>query len=277
MSCCKPSANDDNNELLRLIARRLGAYSYPVNTPRWLVTNQGESTVAHQSLTDFLLWTVQQIDALAGEFPIKVEIEDSDPTQAGNQTKSVSLPNIAETLAEIYGLTAKSAIDSDLHTSFLMRIATEVMAAKTAALIAQDYASGNASFLGYKGNEVERRVQYSFNPEGTESLDDILKSSTYTIKGWRNEDRDNVADYLQRIMFASGLLKSVFFRSKTDIERVIAGLKDFVPGSGGIQDQDWASFLRTINNPDGAFNAGFPAKPEIDDITPQSPPPPGGR
>lgn len=277
MSCCKPSDNDDNNELLRLIARRLGAYSYPVNTPRWLVTNQGEATVAHQSLTDFLLWTVQQIDALAGEFPIKVEIEDTDPTQEGNQTKSVSLPNIAETLAEIYGLSAKTAIDSDLHTSFLMRIAVETMAAKTAALIAQDYASANASYLGYKGNEVQRDVQYAFNPEGTESIEDILRASTYRVKGWRNEDRDNVADYLQRIMFVNGLLKSVFFRNKTDIDRVIAGLKDFVPGSGGTQDQEWDKFLRYVRNPDSAMNSGFPVKPDIDDITPQSPPPPGGR
>lgn len=264
MSCCKPSDNDDNNELLRLIALRLGAFSYPVQTPKWLVTNQGSASVSHQSLTDFLMWTVMQVDALAGEFPIKVEIEDTDPSKEGNQTKSVSLPNIAECLAEIYGLVAKSAIDGDVHTSFLTRLAVEVMSTKVAALVAQDYASANASFLGYKGNQVARDVQLSFDPEGTESIDAILKGSTMQYKGWRNEDRDSVISYLERLMFSAGIIKAVFFRSKRDVDRVLNDMKSFGVGDGNQQDEDWREFLQRISNPSSDLNRGSSSKPDVD-------------
>lgn len=264
MACCAPNDNDDNNELLRIIALRLGAFSYPVQTPKWLVTNQGESSVKHQSLTDFTMWIVQQLDALAGEFPIKIEIEDADPVKEGNQSKTVSLPNIAESLAEIYGLTAKNAIDGDIHTNFLTRLATEVMATKVAALVAQDYASANASFLGYRGNQVARDVSFAFDPEDNASIEALLKGGAMQYRGWKNEDRDNARAYLERLMFSAGIIKAVFFRSKRDVNRVLNDMKAFNNGPGGAQDEDWREFLQMLNNPTSDINRSSPAKPDVD-------------
>ena len=266
--CCNNNSNNnsaDLEELLRLVARRLGAWDYPVKTPRWLTTHEQEGTATHQSLTEFNVWLMQQLDALIGEFPVKVEIEDSDPTKEGNQKKSINLPNLAESVAEIYGLAAKTAIDSDLHTSFLMRLASEVMAAKTAALIAQDYASANASFLGYKGNQVKRSVQFAFNPQDQTSIESILKNANYQIVGWRNDDIENVADYLQKLMFSAGLMKSVFFRRRSDIERVVKEIQSFLP-DGEPGSDGWKQFLKTLNNPESAFNKDFEVKPDIDEI-----------
>lgn len=266
--CCK--SPDDNSleieELLRKIARRLGVQDYPLQTPEWLLSNQGSKTKTHESLTEFNVWMMLQLDSLLGEFPVNVEIEDADPTASGNQGKQVKLPNLAEAVAEIYGLAAKSAIDSDLHTSFLMRLASEVMAAKTAAIIAQDYAMGNASFLGYKGNQVSRKVGFAFNPEKQDSLESILQSSEYRVTGWQNEDSENVADYLQKLMFSAALMKTVFFRKKSDVARIISELKSFIPTKGQDDEQAWDAFLRALNNEQSAFNKGSNAIPDIDEI-----------
>jgi hypothetical protein len=45
-----------------------------------------------------------------------------------------------------------------------MRLASEVIATKNAALITQDYSKANAAFLGYKGNPARREIDYSFDP-----------------------------------------------------------------------------------------------------------------
>lgn len=264
MSCCSnDSANQEQLDLLRLIAKRLGTKSYPVSTPKWLVTNLEEATVKHESLTDFQFWLVRQLDALIGEFPIRVQIQDADPTEAGQQPKSVNLPNLAEAVAEIYGLAAKTSVDSDVHTSFLMRLAAEVMAAKNAALIAQDYASANASYLGYQGNQVERAVTYAFDPTELDSLETILKESRKYIVGWQNDDKENVAAYLQKLMFSAGLIKTIFFRKGKDLERILKEVSQFMPDPESEESAGWKEFIQLINNPESLENKETELKPEI--------------
>lgn len=274
-NCCNPKDNQEILDLLKRIAARLGTQDYPIKTPRWLVTNQGGGDVTHQSLTQFNFWLMRQLDALIGEFPISVEIEDSDPTTAGQQKKQIKLYNLAESLAEIYGLSAKTAIDSDVHTSFLMRLAAETMAAKTAALIAQDYASANASFLGYKGNQVKRDVQFSFDPTKLDSLETILNASNQQILGWQNEDRESVVEYLQKIMFSAGLIKTVFFRKGSDLQRILKEVKEFLPDPKAEDSEGWKEFIRLINNPDSPENKDTDRKPKIENLP--KPPQNGGR
>lgn len=269
MCCCKSSNNQDQTDLLRLIAKRLGTSDYPITTPNWLVSGIQPGTRKHESLTQLSVWLTQQVDGLVGEFPIRVNIEDADPTREGNQAKSVNLPNIAEALAEIYGMATKTAIDSDMHTSFLLRLAVETMAAKTAALLAQDYAMGNASYLGYKGNQVKRTVDYAFDPTKIDSLETILRETKQQIAGWENQDKDSVADYLQKLMFGAGLTKSVFFRRASDMARLLSELKTFLPTeqTGETEDDDWKAFIRQLNDPESQFNKQSTVKPEIDNLS----------
>lgn len=266
-SCCNPKENQEILEILKLIAKRLGTADYPVSTPQWLVSNQGNSSVKHQSLTQFNFWLMRQLDALIGEFPIKIEVQDSDPTEKGEQSKSISLPNLAEAVAEIYGLAAKTSIDSDVHTSFLIRLAAETMAAKTAALIAQDYASANASYLGYQGNQIVRKVDFAFDPTALDSLETILKASRNDVIGWQNDDKENVAAYLQKLMFSAGLLKTVFFRKGNDLERVLKEVAQFMPDPEAEESEGWKEFVRMINDPESVENKGTDIKPEIKNVS----------
>ncbi|NER83606.1 MAG: hypothetical protein F6K42_29480, partial [Leptolyngbya sp. SIO1D8] len=141
---------DEIEELLREIYNRLGCAEYPVSAPV-NVALEDEGTQAIENLTQLSEWMFRQIDGISGQFPIEIEIEDTDPTTEGRQTETVSLPNISEALAEIFGLTYRSQMTSDLNADILIRLIGEVISGKNAAIIAQSYAKANASFLGYPG------------------------------------------------------------------------------------------------------------------------------
>lgn len=267
MACCDSGNAAENTELLRLIAKRLGTDEFPASVPKSLLTDRGKGQQTIESLAGLVGWFVQQVDALVGEFPIDITIEDTDPTQKGNQKEKVRIPNIAEAIAEMYGLALKNSVDSDVAVSFLMRLAAESIATKNAALIAQDYARANAQFLGYKGNSVKRKIPYAFNPEGLDSLETILRESEKFLVGWQMEDSDTLLEYQQRLMFAAGIIKAVFFRGQKnfgDLEREISNL------TKGPENEDseerWREYLRAINNADHRFNTGNVPKPKIKDL-----------
>ncbi|WP_416671540.1 hypothetical protein [Egbenema bharatensis] len=264
MSCCA-----ENEELLRLIARRLGTDSYPVQTPKWLMVDD-ESEETHESLTELTAWFVKQMDGLFGQFPIDITIEDIDPLTEGNQEQQVKLPNLAETLAELYGLTVKNSVNSDIAINFLTRLASEVISTKNAAIVTQDYARANASFLGYRGNPKAREIDYAFDPEGVESLDKILRESKKKVIGWQNDDKESVVDFLQKIMFSAGIIKAVFMRRRDQAEDLISEIADLTdPNSPERQQQQerWREFINELNNPESGFNRDSFTFPVVTDYS----------
>lgn len=257
----------ETQELLRLIARRLGTQDYPVTVPKQLIGDSNE-TQKQESLTQFMAWLTTQLDGLLGEFPIKFKIKDADPTREGNQTREVELKNLAEAMAEVYGLSLRSSINSDIHTSFLMRLAAEVVATKNASLITQDYAKANASYLGYKGNPVKRKINYAFNISQLENLEKILQESEKIIIGWQDEDKNTVQDYLEKLMFAAGIIKQTYFRPNGYRDKLIEEISNALginpnPEQESEEDSKWRAFLQAINNPQGGFNRNSPIIPEV--------------
>jgi hypothetical protein len=263
--CCMNCAEQDR--LLRLIAKRLGTDDYPASVPKSLLTGRERGQQKIESLTQFIGWFVQQVDALVGEFPVELTIEDIDPTKPGKQSKKVAVPNIAEAIAELYGLSLKNTVDSDIHTNFLMRLAAEIIATKNGVIVTQDYARANAAFLGYKANPKKRKVNYAFDPEGLESLETILKESTKYVQGWQEDDPETVVGFLQRIVFSAGIIKAAFLRNKDQLGNLKGDIDNLLKKSEGDQDELWRQFLRAVENPDHRFNQGNVPKPEIKDLS----------
>ncbi|MEP0868874.1 hypothetical protein NDA01_03560 [Trichocoleus desertorum AS-A10] len=263
--CCMNCAEQDR--LLRLIAKRLGTDDYPASVPKSLLTDRGSEQQQIESLTQFLGWFVQQVDSLAGEFPIEINVEDIDPTKPGKQSKKVKVPNLAEAIAELYGLALKNTVDSDIHTNFMMRLAAEIIATKNAAIVTQDYARANATFLGYKANPKRRKVNYAFNPEGLESLETVLQESEKYVQGWQEDDPETVVGFLQRIVFSAGIIKAAFLRNKDQLGNLKGDLDNLLKSDEGDQDDLWKQFLRSVENPNHRINTGNVPTPEIKDLS----------
>lgn len=263
--CCMNCAEQER--LLKLIAKRIGTDDYPASVPKSLLAGRERGQQQIESLTQLIGWFVQQVDALVGEFPIEINVEDIDPTKPGKQSKKVSVPNVAEAIAEIYGLALKNTVDSDIHTNFLMRLAAEIIATKNAAIVTQDYARANATFLGYKANPKKRKINYAFDPEGLESLETILKESTKYIQGWQEDDPETVVGFLQRIVFSAGIIKAAFLRNKDQLGNLKGDLDNLLKKNEGDQDELWRQFLRAVENPNHRINTGNVPTPEVKDLS----------
>lgn len=236
---------------------RMGLHTLPGELPETLLAyTDSKSPISVENYLAFFEWYIKQFDALVGKFPIEIVIEDIDPLTQGNQTKKVELPNISEALAELYGAGITSSVNSDISINFLMRLAAEIIATKNAALITQDYAKANASYLGYKGNPKKREIDYAFDPSKLDSLEGILNESKKRIIGWEESDSESVAGYLQKLSFSAGIIKAVFFRNNQQIQQIQEEIESLV--SQGLIDDDQAflRFMEEINNPNSAFNLG---------------------
>lgn len=242
---------------------RAGHIQLPVQMPSTLLSYGDGTTTKFHDMASWFNWFIQQVDGLIGQFPIKLDIQDTDPTTPGNQSVHIELPNISETLAEMYGLLQSTASSGDISINFLMRLAAEVISTKNSSLITQDHVKCMTAFLGYKGGPASREVTYAFNPKGLDSLETILKRQQGYVIGWRNNDNETLTHYIQKLLFSAGIIKAAFFANKDELGRVI----DEVEGMGDSDDPTanakWADFLKLINDAESKFNSGDNPIPKI--------------
>lgn len=262
--------------IVNLIAKRLGTGAYPIEVPQSLLQGLGDEIQKMESNAEFLHWLTYQIDSLVGQFPVDIDIVDIDPLKEGDQKKKIQIPNIAEAIAEMYGLTLKSSVNQEVELNMLLRLAAETIATKNAAVVTQDYARANAIFLGYKANPKPRELQYNFDftggsldPRSKEPivLEKLLKTVTGYVQGWEIADKETVVGFLQKLMFSAGIIKSVFFRGKKqqkELQREISSMAN----DEKAQEAKFEAFIKEINDPESRFNRDSPEKPTIKDVTP---------
>jgi hypothetical protein len=253
-------------DLLRAIHTRLGCNQFPMEVPQTLY-GRGNKTENLQDVPSFFAWMTYQFDALIGEWPIQIEIEDEDPTTLRNQTRQVELPNLAEATAELFGLTYKSDITNDVLMELFLRLIPEIIGIKNSSLITQDYAKANASWLGYKGNPVKRKVPYNFDAEKLDSLPELMTTCQKEIIGWQDDDSEDLVSYLQRLMFSAGIIKAAFMRDKNQVSSYLDSLKNIWQDLKQ-QDSGWDEFIRRVDNPEDPINRGAIPKPDADKTNP---------
>lgn len=264
------SLND--RALLEAIANAIGVKEFPGEVPKTLL-NSGDNpetsgTTTIPNLTQFVLWIVKQMDALIGEFPIKIKIKDADLVEEGNQELNIEVRNVAEALGDAYGHGASSLIVQNAHTNILLRLAAELVSIKTATLINQDLAIANQDFMGFRTKRKKRDAESAFdiakaNPNNIKSLSQILKSGKYKYQGFEFDDSAILLEYLPKFMFAASIIKSVHLR--TD-ESDIDSLQDLAADTLDDADNGWNNFVDEVNNPESFLNLNEPDRPFISDI-----------
>ncbi|CAN1211907.1 hypothetical protein TUMEXPCC7403_17005 [Tumidithrix helvetica PCC 7403] len=248
-------------DLIELFAKRAeqtnGSNEYPITVPSTLIGN-GTETTTITSTGAFLIWIVKQLDGLIGEFPLQIKIKDIDPLKSGDQEQIIDIPNLAEGMAEMYGMNVRGTINSELILNFLTRMASEVLAVKNMAVTTQDYVKANASWLGYRGEPVKRKIHSALDYTGDPSdVAQVLRESDVEISGWKDTDKENLVTYLQKLLFSAGIIKGVFFRGKNEKDlfqrEIEAALES---GSTKTSDETWDRYKNLLNNPNSIFNEG---------------------
>lgn len=182
-----PPENDMSNccnlepvmSLLRKVSTAIGTDQLPANMPKSFLKNEGVRSIP--SLAELQVYNLEIMDQLIGKFPIELEIKDTDPLTEGDQTKKITLNNLAESVAELFGLAVNSASDNAIQTSGSIKNLLEITLVRQAVL--QNYYRLDA-ILDYLGAGLEE--------------DEATFNSTISLPKDPNNISEDVAEFLQQ-------------------------------------------------------------------------------
>jgi len=230
---------------------------FPIETFSNLVDEKPEDKKI-ETLPELLLWVVEQIDGIAGQFPIDIEIKDTDAVKAGEQSKKVQIFNLAEGIAELYGQASLTNITQSAQTQISLRSVSELVSLKVATLVSQDLIRVVVDCMGARTRREKREFNLAFKVGGdgpVEKLSELLQNSTGTFAGFEYDREDAVFEYLERLMFAASIVKGAFFKGSSRLEPEVDGLRDYLETVGG-----WENFVEQIEDRTSDFNKGQPEK-----------------
>jgi hypothetical protein len=215
MDCC-----DDLKKLLKVIIKQhkkeiiptLG--DFPAEVPS-NIASKSSGIEKIKSLGALMLWQIKQLDAIGGQYPFEIEIKDIDPSTEGEQSKKIEVPNMAEGLAEIFGIILAIQAESNITTKAAINAMIEAGMAKKAATVASEISQANAEFLGYQLHQKERKMQMTFNIE-EEETDKVLKTHEIKYLGYENTDKLDLHDYLRRLLEMASMYKAANFVNVRD-------------------------------------------------------------
>lgn len=273
MACCNGN-NSETEDLVRLIAKRLGTNDYPIAVPQSLLADRGSGKKTIESLSQFLHWFILQVDSVTGQFPVELEIKDNDPTKEGDQREKITIPNLAEGIAEILGASVNANINTQTLINAGIRTLVEAGSAKIHALETRYISQAIADYLAFDATEVKTPVGMTFTA-GKTQLDEILQESEQKLPLYTySDDRDFKAE-MTELLFAAAVIRAVHYRKvtgdpKEDLKQRFKDLIKFAeseisPPTSGDEDQpkpktDFDNFIEQVET-------GFINTPGIDDAT----------
>lgn len=253
----------------------------PFRTPKTLIKETVNPTITHLDFASIISWIIYQMDALIGEFPIKLEIEDSDLMKTGDQTLKLEFPNIAETLAEMAGLAINSKAVTEANLDASMRTLMESGSGRKQAIVNHALLEAIQDYLGFSSRQKIIEVPFTYNPIDAvknDKIGDALKESTQKVKVEENTDPDTLEKQLKILREAAAITKTVHFKklSPNSVDQWTAEMKasrdqtakkdpdqekdDFDQFLDNVE-QGWAT--QTGDDPTAPYDRNFEERPRV--------------
>jgi hypothetical protein len=245
---------------------RSGFHRLPAEVPESLIQDSDPNKNKDIEISDalhFQEWQTRALDALIGQFPIEIEIEDSDLIKVGDQKLKIPLPNIAETLAELMGLsiTLKSFMDANLNAS--MRTLAETGSARKQAIINHYLIASIQDYLGFKSRKKVLDVDFLFNPKvGTDSdtpelLSEALKTTKMKVEIEECDDDHSLEARMTTLAEAAAIIKAVHWRKVNlndmgELKSFFKNIVDFVGETEEKKEDEFDEFIEKVE--DGFIN-----------------------
>ena len=240
MGCCPDVSNQD--ALLKLILKRIG--TLPVDVPASYLTKKGVQPAQIkkiESLTEFTAWFAERFDETIGEFEITIEIDDADLTKEGKQKQTIRLPNLAESIAEMFSLMIHSNINNELILNIVNRTLIESGQIKQSEYKTFSAVNALIDYIGFHTNSKTEKMPLSFKP-GELSFDKLLKESEVNVSVLTYTQKETLAATMQTLLQAAAIIRAVHYRRTPGTKQQIAStLKEDLVGllgeSGNLTDQ----------------------------------------
>lgn len=274
----KKDSKVDTDKRLELVSDaalffRQGLHRYPATLPAFLLNltkdekepNKQPEKEPVEIISDtvsFMEWFAKNLDALFGEFPIKIKYKNAE-----GEEKTLEVDNLAESLAELIGIAINIAADTDICTQLGFKNLVESTKAANCAIVAGDYARANADYLGYKGREVNRKVKLTYTP-GKETFTESLTESESNIVGFTMDDKETLQDQLSKTLIILQILKSAFYYPWKPGDPLTGdGIAEQRKKDKEKADKKWEDLLNDLNNPNGLRKINGNPIPKIRDVS----------
>jgi hypothetical protein len=256
---------------------RQGLQEFPLEVPENITNTRSEGQTQEPKLTipyasKFDEWRFRQMDALLGQFPIKIRIEDNDLIKTGDQALEIEFPNLAETIAELAGkaLTNEAMVNLLLNINF--RLINELGSTKQQGLVSHQIIENIADYLGYENGQIKQKMKLLYNPlyeppeQGQPDFAQLLKETEIDVIVEQLKEKNSLEEKLDRLLFAASIIRATFFEevnpnNDDKWDGFVAEYKGIVnafKNDSGTTEDEFEDFLTKVED-------GFTTEPGITD------------
>ena len=133
------------------------------------------------------MYTFDIDDERWGEFEVKVEIDDVNLMTKAEEKAEIKLPNLAESIAEIFGMVMEIAISHQVTKNAVLTALHEAGLAHAAAFKAGRKVSEIIDDLGFATEEKYETLKTAFTPEA-DNFEELLEPNESKIKITNQKD-----------------------------------------------------------------------------------------
>ena len=247
--CCRLSVR-----LMRQIHKGLGINKFPGNLPATIIQEipkEGEQPAEPPQepiadWVDLFMWNFKRDDERWGQWQVQIDIKDADITKKGDQSKSIKLPNLAESIGEIEGQLLSVMTNVEALVAMQTKCLVESGMARQEAIKGYLASKAIIKYMAFKSTEIDVTVPMTFTP-GAESISALIEESEGHIKGTDYTEKETLRDILLDLLQAAAVIRAVHWQrinTKTDTKSQLLGL---LKGSVNL-----ANSLTNVNkNPKG--------------------------
>lgn len=221
---------------------RAGYQGLPAMVQESLIKGEENEQIELETALEFQLYHLKALDALMGQFPIKIKLTNED-----TEEKTLEFPNVAETMAELMGMHITNRVAVTTITDVLLRTLAEVQKERITSHQALDFGKSIAQFIGFKGNYIERKMKILTSPQETK-LNDFLQPSEQFYMGFNEEDEFSLMEFINKIhVDVATILAAV--TSKVNPEKLEEDLFGGLIESFREQNREWDEIINRYRNP----------------------------
>ncbi|MFO7033204.1 hypothetical protein B9T07_26120, partial [Limnospira fusiformis CCALA 023] len=176
--------NEECCGMIRRIYEFLDPESFPAEIPEKITVNANnpENRIKRiNTLPEWLMYRFDIDDERWGEFEVKVEIDDVNLMTKEQEHAEIKLPNLAEAIAEIFGMVMEIAISHQVTQNAVLTCLHETGLAHAAAFKAGREVSEILDYLGFETEEKYEKLKTAFTPEA-DNFEELLEPNESKVK-----------------------------------------------------------------------------------------------
>lgn len=253
MDCCPVSSPDleEVKRMLRRLSQRVGVDQFPIAVPN-SITEDNPGTTQIQDLAEFQHWFFHRFDEIVGRYPINSRIKDTDPAKEGDQSSDIELPNMAEAIAETFGLAAHSSINSELHSKMMVKLLVELTTVKQQVAKSLMFMDALFDYLGVELRDKQVDME-SLISVGKTTVHELLEESTIKVDGVEYKSANNLQKDLGKLLHSAAVIKGAFWRKmdgngdlKAQIIKMLRDKNAVSDRVNNLDDDDFSQFLEDL-------------------------------